>query len=83
MGSELLVQGLVMLALGMGTVFVFLGLLVLLTAWMTALVHRYLPAQSPVPGSDPPAQPADAGPDPSLLAAISAALHQHRGKRDD
>ena len=63
--------------LGMGTVFVFLTILVIVTAIMSSLVQKY--------GSVQPtdlASPGAAGEldEATLLAVISAAIHAHRSK---
>lgn len=61
---------------GMGTVFVFLTLLVLVTTLMSALVSRFVPPA-------PAASPRDAGADvePRIIAVITEALRQHRGRK--
>ena len=63
--------------LGMGTVFVFLTILVIVTTIMSALVQKY--------GAVQPADPEQAGAagqldDATLLAVISAAIHAHRSR---
>lgn len=59
---------------GMGTVIVFLTLLVVATIAMSRLVSRYFPERPPQPLS----RPVPAGQDPQLLAVIAAAIHRHR-----
>lgn len=64
--------------LGMGTVFVFLSLLVVVTSIMSSLVQKY--------GSVQPTglnEPGAAGQldEATLLAIISAAIHAHRSKQ--
>lgn len=66
--ENLLNAGLELMLAGMGTVFVFLTLLVAATMAMSAIVQRLL-----VPATLP-----DTDPSPEELAAISAAIHQHR-----
>ncbi len=56
---------------GMGTVVVFLTLLVFITSGMSALVAKYWPPPEP-------AAPASPAVDGRTLAVISAAIHQHR-----
>lgn len=80
--GELLSEGLALLILGMGTVFVFLTLLVIVTTLMSSLVMKYAPA-APAKGaakvpalSLPPAAGAPA--EQTLTAVISAAIHAHR-----
>ena len=71
-----------MLGFGMGTVFVFLTLLVFVTRGMSALVLKYFPEPAPSAAKASPvaAGPAAAPPDAKLVAAISAAVHAHRNK---
>jgi oxaloacetate decarboxylase gamma subunit len=62
----------------MGTVFVFLTLLVIVTSIMSALVQKYGLVQ-PASLSDPGA--AGQLDEATLLAVISAAIHAHRSKQ--
>ena len=64
--------------LGMGTVFVFLSILVIVTSIMSALVQKYGPVQ-PAGLDDPGA--AGQLDEATLFAVISAALHAHRSKQ--
>ncbi len=57
---------------GMGTVFVFLTLLVFATTWMSWLVNKFAPI---------PASPAESSSEAEELAAITAAIHLHRAKQ--
>jgi oxaloacetate decarboxylase gamma subunit len=66
MEATLLEQGVELMFVGMGTVFVFLTCLVAATSLMSWLVQRYSPA---VASDDVPEQE---------IAAISAAIAQHR-----
>lgn len=77
--QALLSEAFVLLVLGMGTVFVFLALLVVVTTFMSSLLTRYAPAPPPKASASnlPPAAgvpPADQ----TLLAVIGAAIHAHR-----
>ena len=74
MAGNLIGDGVELMLFGMGTVIVFLSLLVVVTGTMSALVRRYLPAEPPPPVGD-------SHPDGALLAAISAAVHQHRASK--
>lgn len=58
---------------GMGTVFVFLTLLVGVTALMSRLVLRFAPP-APAPAGDHA--------HPRLLAVLAAAVHAHRSRVD-
>lgn len=87
--SELIIAGFNLALYGMGFVFIFLILLVILTTLMSTLVQRYMPAPAPVlprrgagkrSAARPPAGKADQG---KLVAVISAAIRQHRSGADD
>lgn len=78
MESQLLQGGLELMAFGMGTVFVFLTLLVAVTASMSTLVQRYAPESHSTP--DEPSR-GSGEPSPEILAVLSAAIHQHRRTR--
>jgi oxaloacetate decarboxylase gamma subunit len=74
--ENLIEQGLELMLFGMGSVVIFLSLLVLATILMSRLVRRFLPAVvEPVP--EAVALQTDA----HLLAVISAAVHQHRSRQ--
>ena len=74
-------QGVELMVFGMGTVVAFLALLVVATTVMSTLVGRYFPEpHKPSPSRPPPAAGAVKD-DAELVAAISAALHQHRRKK--
>lgn len=70
--ESLLGQGLDLMLIGMGTVFVFLTLLVFATKAMSAVALRL----QPVPASVPPKQEQDE----QVVAAIAGAIAQHRKK---
>ena len=72
--SDLLLQGLNLALYGMGTVFVFLTMLVGVTSLMSLL----LKAAHAAPSSVTPAAPAA---DPQLLAAVAAAVSEFRRRR--
>ena len=74
MMNELFVQGLELMLVGMGTVFVFLTLLVLATAAMSRLVQRF-EGRHPADASAVASAPAD---ESEEAAAIAAALTLHR-----
>ncbi len=78
MTENIISQGLELMLFGMGTVIVFLTLLVICTSAMSALVNRYAPAPE-AGGADAAAPPANA--DATLVAVISAAIHKHRSRR--
>lgn len=72
--SSLISEGAMLMLLGMGTVFVFLSLLVLMMTLISSLVQRFLPA---TPESGDFLTSADIPP-ATLLALVSAAIHRHR-----
>ncbi|MBQ13578.1 MAG: oxaloacetate decarboxylase gamma chain [Gammaproteobacteria bacterium] len=73
--ENLMSQGLELAIFGMGTVFVFLTVLVLITQGMSALVLRM---DSGRDGAGIVTQGSDDGLDGELVAVISAAIKQHR-----
>lgn len=75
-------QGLELLVYGMGTVVLFLSLLVFATRGMSAAVARWFP--EPGRHDEPRSAPGTAGesPSPEVIAAISLAIHQHRQGRE-
>lgn len=76
--GELISEGINLMLLGMGTVFVFLTILVIVTAIMSSLVQKYgavQPADLTIPGAAGELDEA------TLLAVISAAIHAHRSKK--
>ena len=69
--NALLIESLQLLGLGMGAVFVILALLIALIS----LVSKLVPEEAPRP-----AAVVHPGINPEHVAAIGAALHQHRNK---
>ena len=68
---------------GMGTVVLFLALLVVATTAMSRFLSRYFPepeAAVTVP-AQPVKSPVKPGDDPQLVAVISAAIQRHRANR--
>lgn len=76
--EELISEGLNLMLLGMGTVFVFLTILVFVTSFMSALVQKYAPVE-PTEAKAPAT--IGAVEDQTLIAVISAAVHAHRSKK--
>ena len=66
MQPTLLEQGVMLMLVGMGTVFVFLTLLVAAMSLMGAAVRRFQPVEEP------------GGPTDEEVAAITAAIARHR-----
>jgi len=75
--GTLISEGFNLMLLGMGTVFVFLTLLVFVTSIMSALVEKYGPVQPAGPKNPGAVGQLD---EATLLAVISAAIHAHRSK---
>ena len=82
MQETIMQQGADLMLNGMGTVFVFLTVLVIATTIMSSLITRYLPEPEPIVTRQPKAKPVTAASvsDPRLLAVIKAAVDQHRDK---
>ena len=76
--GALISEGINLMLLGMGTVFVFLALLVIVTTIMSALVQKYGAVQPAVLSNPGAAGQLD---EATLLAIISAAIHAHRSKQ--
>ncbi len=81
MQGDIVAQGVELMLYGMGTVCVFLGLLVVATTGMSGLITRYFPQPEPPPVTarvKNPARAASGELDPGIVAVITAAIHQHR-----
>jgi oxaloacetate decarboxylase gamma subunit len=82
--SELLLEGVELMLFGLGTVFFFLILLVLIIRVMSWVIERFT-AKTPVPVSTASAsfaaKSAADKPSADVLAAIQSAIHQHRARR--
>ena len=84
MAENFVAQGLELMLYGMGTVVLFLALLVLVTTVMSGVIGRYFPEPTTAAPARParPSAPAAAGtPDSEVVAAITAALRQHRNRK--
>ena len=87
MSTPLWQQGFELMLYGMGTVFLFLAVLVLTTMAMSAFVQRFLPREEVVM----PRQRQRRGPSAAvaaednrpLMAVISAAIHRHRQQNNN
>lgn len=81
MQGNIVAQGVELMLYGMGTVVLFLCLLVVATMCMSGLITRFLPERENPPVSSQgqiASQDSGAELDPSLVAAIVAAVQQHR-----
>lgn len=74
--TELMSSGVELMFAGMGIVFLFLTMLVVAINIMSSLVLRFFP-DAPIPAV---AASVSGGIDKSIIAAITAAVHQHRSK---
>jgi oxaloacetate decarboxylase gamma subunit len=72
--NELMSTGFEIMLVGMGSVFLFLAMLIVAVNIMAATIQRYFP--------EPPPESVNTTPtiDPHIIAAVSAAVHQHRQK---
>ena len=76
--SELLLEGVELMLFGLGSVFIFLVLLIVCIRLMSSMIGRFDNAPTAQPALS---QAADAEMDADLVAAIQAAIHQHRARR--
>lgn len=74
--ENLVSQGLELAAFGMGTVFIFLTVLIFVTRLMSFLVLKFQPIEASMPAAT--ATQAKGLQDSQLIAVISAAIKQHR-----
>lgn len=79
MEPALIEQGVELMLYGMGTVFVFLALLIAATTVMSALIQRF--AKPEEVALKRAANKPVATDDDQIVAAISAAIHQYRSRR--
>ncbi|MDD1619738.1 MAG: OadG family protein [Methylococcaceae bacterium] len=75
--TELMSSGVELMFAGMGIVFLFLTMLVVAINIMSSLVQRFFP-DAPIQVTT--ATTVSSGIDKSIIAAIAAAVHQHRNK---
>lgn len=78
MVTNLLLQGVELMLLGMGIVFGFLGILVFTLRGMSALADRLDGGQIPEPATPPPIDVSD---NRQLVAVITAAVARSRAHR--
>ncbi len=79
--SEMFVSGVELMLLGMGMVFMFLALLILVMQAMSAFAARFI--EQPASGALEESLPVGDGglSDPRLIAVISAAIARYRTQR--
>ena len=79
--SELLFEGVELMLFGLGFVYLFLILLVVMIRLMSWAIEL-LASKNPAPSvATPIAKFADEAPSAELLAAIQSAIHLHRDRR--
>ncbi len=76
--GSLLVDAATLMVTGMGFVFLFLTILVYLVRLMSKLVPEEVPQPISTPNKNKKVPVTSAGVSPQVVAAISAAVHQHR-----
>jgi len=74
--SQLLSSGVELMLVGMGIVFAFLALLIVMVNLMTASLQKFFP-ETTLPESMP-VTASTTHTDTGVIAAISAAIHQYR-----
>lgn len=74
MDTNLVVEGLKFMALGMGTVFSFLIIMIAVMNAMSAIIHKFFP--EPQPSIE--THQTDTQDNKKIIAAISAAITHHR-----
>ncbi len=77
--SQLMSDGLGLMGFGMGTVFLFLIVLIFATTIMSKLVVKFAPEAVPAPAK--PRTAPSPGVDPQLLKVLAAAVKEHRSRR--
>ncbi len=76
METNLVIEGIKFMFLGMGTVFAFLIIMILVMNVMSSIVHKFFPEPIPsVPGEETKSNNKN---DKKIIAAISAAIAHHR-----
>ena len=79
--NTLIEDGLGLMILGMGFVFLFLVLLIFATGFMSSFLTKHFPEAKPALMKKPVSAPAKStADDGQLTAVITAAIHQHRAQ---
>ena len=74
METNLILEGFKFMGLGMGTVFLFLIIMIASMNIMSAVIHRFFPE----PHQNPDAPVANKKDNKKIIAAITAAISHHR-----
>jgi oxaloacetate decarboxylase gamma subunit len=77
--SELMAEGLGLMGFGMGTVFLFLIVLIFATTLMSKLINKFFPEAPAAPAA--PAMVQAASVDPQLLSVLKEAVKEHRSRQ--
>ena len=72
--TNLIVEGFKFMGLGMGTVFLFLVVMIVSMNILSFIVRRFFP--EPQPSVTPPSPPKE---NKNIIAAVTAAIKHHRG----
>ena len=82
MQGSIVDQGVELMLFGMGTVLVFLSVLVVSITLMSWILQRYFPEPEVPPIAVPSSGAVEVAPgDANLVAVISAAIHRYRSKK--
>ena len=76
MDTNLVLEGFKFMLLGMGTVFVFLIIMIIMMNVMSTLIHKFFPEPAPSVGGEE--TKSNNKNDNKVIAAISAAIAHHR-----
>jgi len=79
MNNDLISEGLSLMMLGMGTVFVFLAMLIVMMSFMSTVIQKYFPELSASVERSASVAESDI-PDEKTLAIIKSAIEQHRNR---
>ena len=78
--NQLLQDAFNVMIYGMGTVFIFLTVLVFAIIIMSSVVQRWLPEEEPIANTKTGARKSVANINPLTLKIIQAAIEQHRNR---
>ena len=82
MKDDLLAEGIELMVFGMGTVFVFLAVLIVVTVTMSTIVQKFFPdAPEPTMANTPRPAVQPVADDAQILAVITAAVHKFRSRK--
>ena len=76
--NEMMSSGIELMLIGMGIVFAFLAMLIVMVNVMTSVIQRFFPEAPMVVVT--PASASTTHTDAGIIAAITAAVHQYRDK---